>query len=334
MKIHFFQRYHSKENVDTANAMLLLSRLYSYSPTKFFAFLREILPENASVELLFDMQKKSESSVPDATITQASFKVVVETKLKNNFSIPQLQGHLRSFSGEDYKVLLTLDPAKMSDVFKQKVKACVAEYNDANQSNAIHRHLTFEELVNGIAEAIDERDYEMQDVLDDYREYCSASGLIPDSWKRMRVRLSGLTLEINKKLGLYYDGMGRNLSRTQYLGLYNQKSVKAIGKVIAVAVIVRNGDTLDIEEEIGIVTDEMKAQVWRAFDEARNYGYSLANEKHRYSFVEQFYDTDFQKTTKSAPRGSRMFDLCEVLECDALPDTEEIAELLRHRKWE
>jgi len=29
MHIHYFQHYYSKENVDTANAMLLLSRLYS-----------------------------------------------------------------------------------------------------------------------------------------------------------------------------------------------------------------------------------------------------------------------------------------------------------------
>ena len=30
MKIHYFQRYHEKENVATANTMLLLSRLYQY----------------------------------------------------------------------------------------------------------------------------------------------------------------------------------------------------------------------------------------------------------------------------------------------------------------
>lgn len=58
MKIHFFQRYHSKENVDTANAMLLLSRLYSFSPDKFFSFITQILPENANIELEFEMQKK------------------------------------------------------------------------------------------------------------------------------------------------------------------------------------------------------------------------------------------------------------------------------------
>ena len=40
MKIHYFQRYHEKENVATANTMLLLSRLYSYSSDKFFGFLK------------------------------------------------------------------------------------------------------------------------------------------------------------------------------------------------------------------------------------------------------------------------------------------------------
>ena len=129
--------------------------------------------------------------------------------------------------------------------------------------------------------------------------------------------------------------MGRNLSGPQYLGLYNQKSVKAIGKVVAVAVIVQNGNTLDVDAEVGTVTDEMKSQVWLAFEEAKKYGYySLPKERHRYSFVEQFYDTDFQKATKGAPMGSRLFDLCDVLGKETLPDTEEIAEMLRQRKWE
>lgn len=36
MQIHYFQRYHSKENVDTSNTMLMLSRLYNYNADKFF----------------------------------------------------------------------------------------------------------------------------------------------------------------------------------------------------------------------------------------------------------------------------------------------------------
>lgn len=36
MRIHYFQRYHEKENVATANTMLLSSRLYQHSSDKFF----------------------------------------------------------------------------------------------------------------------------------------------------------------------------------------------------------------------------------------------------------------------------------------------------------
>ena len=43
MNIHYFQRYHRKEDVATANTMLLLSRLYSYSPTVFYTFLKNLL---------------------------------------------------------------------------------------------------------------------------------------------------------------------------------------------------------------------------------------------------------------------------------------------------
>ena len=74
MKIHYFQRYHAKENVATANTMLLLSRLYSYSPDKFFKFFRFLNSEYCSTsfnpEIVFTLQEKSIDSIPDAAITQ------------------------------------------------------------------------------------------------------------------------------------------------------------------------------------------------------------------------------------------------------------------------
>ena len=86
MKIHYFQRYHSKENVATANTMLLLSRLYSYSSDKFFRFLKsEFFSDGFEPEIVFTLQEKSEESVPDATITQEGFKLVVETKCQTGF---------------------------------------------------------------------------------------------------------------------------------------------------------------------------------------------------------------------------------------------------------
>ena len=99
MKIHYFQRYHKGEDVATANTMLLLSRLYTYSSKKFFQFLKEqdfgdIVCEP---ELSFVLQDKSEESVSDATITQPSFKIVIETKLTDWFYQEQLIRHLSKF---------------------------------------------------------------------------------------------------------------------------------------------------------------------------------------------------------------------------------------------
>ena len=74
MKIHYFQRYHTKENVSTANTMLLLSRLYQYSPDRFFRFLKQLCyPDSADSfepEIAFEIQEKNEDSIPDAIISQ------------------------------------------------------------------------------------------------------------------------------------------------------------------------------------------------------------------------------------------------------------------------
>jgi len=334
VKIHYFQRYHSKENVHTSNAMLLLSRLYQYSPSKFFDFLGNILPDNADIQLEFNIQDKvSGGTVPDATIGQASFKIAIETKLDGNFTLNQLCGHIGTFKNENYKVLMTLDPNPMHAKFTIQLNQMLAKHNNTANDHVIHRHMTFDEIVSQIADVIDDRDRDIQDVVNDYREYCYSSGLIPNDWKRMRVQLASTTLAVNKTLNLYYDNVARGFSGHKYLGLYSEKSVRAIGKILAIAVIVPIDGSLSIEGEYGAITEEMKARVWKAIDDGKNKGYTLHTSKHRYFFVEEFIDTDFKKITKGAPMGTRMFDLCEVLDEDTLPNTVTIAEELRSKQW-
>ena len=169
MKIHYFQRYHEKENVATANTMLLLSRLYSYSSDKFFRFLKsQYFFDSFNPEIIFTLQEKSIDSVPDATITQESFKIVVETKMSDWFYEDQLFRHLNSFSDEKYKVMITLAPEHMSDKKKSAFEQKLKEYNKQQTHPVIHINTTFEELANAIGDVLDDRDYEIQDVLDDY----------------------------------------------------------------------------------------------------------------------------------------------------------------------
>ena len=142
MKIHYFQRYHAKENVATANTMLLLSRLYSYSPDKFFKFFKLLNSEHLSAvfnpEIIFTLQEKSIDSIPDATITQESFKIVVETKMSDWFYEDQLIRHLNSFKNETYKFMITLAPELMDEDKKENFEKILKEYNQKQNSPVIH----------------------------------------------------------------------------------------------------------------------------------------------------------------------------------------------------
>lgn len=336
MKIHYFQRYHAKENVATANTMLLLSRLYTYSADKFFRLLKsELFSPSFEPEIVFTLQEKNEDSVPDATITQRSFKVVVETKLSDWFYSKQLENHLKAFHDEQYQVLITLAPELMEESKKAAFEERLREYNIGRTVPIQHINTTFERLAEAVRESIDERDYEMQDVLEDYLNYCYSDGLIPisDSWKWLRVQLAGVTFDFNVKENLYYDGMERGFRAHDYLGLYRKKHVEAIGKISAIITGERQEDgEIEYKAEKGQLTEERKEKILRAIEDGKRHGYDLSSQ--RYFFVEQFYETDFQKTTPRAPMGSRVFDLTKVLDTDKIPDMPRLAQELRTRMWE
>lgn len=336
MKIHYFQRYHAKENVATANTMLLLSRLYQYSSDKFFRFLKsEFFSDSFEPEIVFNLQEKSVDSIPDATITQESFKIVVETKMSDWFYSEQLMRHLNSFGDEKYKVMITLAPEIMAEDKKKIFEQQLKEYNSAQSKPVIHINTTFEGIANAIQEVIDDRDYEMQEVLDDYLNYCYNDGLIAvsDSWKFMRMQLAGTTLDFNVSQDIYYDNADRGFRAHDYLSLYKNKSVRAVGKISARITAVDTDNGMQYEVEFGELTEERKQKIADAIIDGVQYGYDIKSSKHRYFFVEKFYETDFKKITPRAPMGTRVFDLTQILETEQLPETEDIAELLKSKTW-
>jgi len=334
MKIHYFQRYHEKENVATANTMLLLSRLYSYSSDKFFRFLKsEFFSDSFEPEIVFNLQEKSVDSIPDATITQESFKIVVETKMSDWFYSDQLLKHLNSFHDEKYKVMITLAPELMNLEKKKDFDEHLKAYNSTQIYPVIHINTTFEKITDAIFDVIDDKDYEIQEVLEDYLNYCYKDKLIivSDSWKRMRVQLAGTTFDFNLNKSLYYDNIDRVARAHDYLGLYKEKSVRAIGKIIAIITAVTTEVGIEYKAELGDLTDEKKQQINEAIEDGKNYGYVL--DATRYFFVDKFYETDFKKITPRAPMGSRVFDLSQILETEQLPETQEIANLLAEKTW-
>lgn len=336
MKIHYFQRYHEKENVATANTMLLLSRLYSYSSNKFFRFLKsEYFAGSFEPELVFTLQEKSLESIPDATITQEGFKIVVETKLTDWFYSDQLMRHLKSFGDEKNKVMITLASEPMSAEKLVDFEKQLKEYNESQTYPVIHINTTFEMMANAIRDVIDDRDYEMQDVLDDYLNYCYKDGLIPvsDSWKYLRMQLAGTTLDFNVNNNVYYDKAERGFRAHDYLGLYKQKSVRAIGKICARITAIETEEGIKYTPEFGELTEGRKQMIAKAMADGDSHGYDLRTIAHRYFFVEQFYETDFKKISSGGSMGTRIFDLTTLLGTEEIPDVEQIAELLRNQSW-
>ena len=278
MKIHYFQRYHEKENVATANTMLLLSRLYSYSSDKFFRLLKsEFFSDSFEPEIIFNLQEKSVDSIPDATITQVGFKIVVEAKMSDWFYSDQLIRHLNSFGDEKYKVLITIAPEYMAECKKEDFKKQLSYYNVGQVYPVIHINTTFEQLANAVQDMIDDRDYEMQDVIEDYLNYCYTDGLIPvsDSWKYLRMQLAGSTINFNIQESVYYDNADRGFRPHDYLGLYKNKSVRAIGKVCARITAVETEGDLEFQTEYGELTEERKNKISLAIQDGDSHGYDL-----------------------------------------------------------
>lgn len=346
MQTHYFQRYHSKENVATANAMLLISRLYLYSSNEFFLFLKQILCEKIqepNIELRVNLQEKGNKSVLDASIVQESFKIAVETKLYNNFYLKQLESHLETLkSGYKYAVLLTLDPQELSLDKEKEIAEMVQIFNEKNQCDIKHIHMTFQRLIETVRSVVNERDTEMIDIIDDFEKYAYSSNLLPDDWKTMRMVLVGTTFDENIDNKLYYHGLERGYSPHKYIGLYKDKSIQAIGEIEAIVA----RDIKDGIAKVKIVQGKMPADGMRRIEKAiedgeKKHGYKLKTEPHIFFLVKNFYQTDFRKVSPGGSIGSKHFDLCEVLVNHTgkskynkeLPETKDIADLLRNITW-
>ena len=223
----------------------------------------------------------------------------------------------------------------MSKDKKATFEKQLKEYNSGQMHPIIHINTTFERLANSVQDVIDERDDEMQDVLDDFLNYCYNDGLIPvsDSWKYMRMQLAGATFDFNVSQNIYYDNADRGFRAHDYLGLYKNKSVRAIGKICAMITAVIINNKIEYQSELGELTEERKEKILLAIQDGDIHGYDLRTKKHRYFFVEKFYETDFKKITPRAPMGTRIFDLSQILAIDVIPNTEEISSLLRTKTW-
>ena len=117
------------------------------------------------------------------------------------------------------------------------------------------------------------------------------------------------------------------------MGLYRDKSVRALGKVVACITAVETENGVKYNTEFGDLTDERKETIAKAMSDGDSHGYDLRRNEHRYFFVDKFYEMDFKKVTSRPPMGTRIFDLTKVLGTEDIPETEELARRLTEETW-
>lgn len=344
-KIHYFQRYSQKENVVTNNTLLLFSRLYNDSPSRFEDFINSLLTNennrvNLEIGLRFRQQEgnKSGSSIPDGSIIQKGMKVLVETKLYDNNDSGQLLRHLDGFDNEDTQVLLLVNATETTPKFNIKVHKLVDEFNETNNKRVEFCSVTFKEVIDALDDVLFDYDVEFNEMLDDYREFCEGQDLLPRHKFIMRAIVAGGSLTDNLKHGVYFDPIERGYSKHRFVGVYKNKSVRGIGELQKVVWADYDQRTeeftkLEIKEGAGLTAEEKNRVIAIMHDALNNNGWDIFT-NHQFFIVDKFVPTNFKKITKYPIQRTKFFDLGSELGLEELPSCVEIAELLKEKTWE
>lgn len=334
-KIHYFQRYTQRENVVTNNTMLLFSRLYHYSPLKFKKFLDTLLEFDIEVGVNFTQQEKNSNSTPDGVITQESFKIAIETKLHNGFGIKQLENHLTSFKDENKSVLIALSNIPMDSGQLKDVRLRVSNFNDENKKNILLISTTFQQIISIFREELSDYDIELNDIIDDYEEFCNNTGLLPKDYPRMLIVPCGSTIKDNIEFKLYYDPAHRSFSRATHIGIYNNKAVKAIGRISNVV----TADYDEEKEELKIIhqdtetSQDQKERIRLIILRAKEtLGWSIAK-GHKFFCFEDMEITNYRKISSGGIMGKRYENLELKTGLGKNATTIEFAEALNNLIW-
>lgn len=337
--LKYFQRYHGKENTHSSNALSLLHMLYDYNPKKFYSTLGALIEsqgdlENAAPSFVVQDTKNGKGSIPDFSIMQHSFKIAVEAK-EGAFNVDQLDRHLKGLSEKGefaYKVLIALSPQNDVQHHLDKLKV--------KYPNICIVHKTYMDFYNTIFGNLHEiKDCSFIEILNEYKDYCELEGLIDYSEDTLMVRSTTDTYDFNFQNGVYYDSTKCTPLGFRYLGLYKEKSVKAIGKItkIVEAHVDETGAVVYGDLMYGrTLTDEDKRKVELAIDDRKN-KYHNETDPHWHFIVEKFVEVVNFRKKKYGLYGKKKFYLKEDFEMNDIAHCtiEDIASAMQdYNKWD
>lgn len=338
-EVSIFQKYTGRENIHSSSALLLIKELYRYNVDYFYKFIKALVDDNSEVNDFLphfrtQITTEKNDTVPDFSITQEGFSIFAEAKeAGNGFNERQLEGHLKVLDKRNgKKILLLLSPSENED------RILLNKFNKSYKDISI-KQISYNKIYQILDEIVDRnKDYSFCDLLDEYNDYCVNEGLIDCAYRIMKVRSVGNTLSFNKKYDLYFDSEGSNVYGFHYLGLYNDKRVKLIGKIKKIVVAKLEDNKLDIKQDVDGCSKDLSPEEESKLLEAINDKdafYNIQNNYKTYFFVEKFVETEFKKTTPRGLFGAKKFDLEKYcLNYNKDMSIEEIANGLKGQEWE
>lgn len=327
-KVTYFQRYSTRENAVTNSTLHLFSQIYQESTDRLKELFCELLGNEISLGVEFVQQERCNNAVPDGYIYQQELHIKIETKVTAGVDVNQLIRHCETFKSSDcqkFLILLTRNEVNDRDLDKVKI--------EAKNRGIVLCKCTFEELCSKLKNYSKEHETHLKNIIEDYISYCNESDLFVDRRKWLSIVPCGSTFELNKTFNMYYQPSDRGYSPQDYLGIYNNKSVKLIGKITAVfdSVIGSSGE-LELSPVIVSTNNSYTNLVYKMIEETnKKLGWGI-RDGHRFYCVDQFYETNFKKTTPRGIMGGRYFDVTDVSK-ESQDDTEKLALILRGKTW-
>ncbi len=326
--IRLFSNYIQRENQTTNYCLLILKLLYEENP-KFLSEVLSLLLLNehlsAAVGVKFSQQNRGKKSVPDGTISQEAFSIVIETKRDNQFNLEQLTRHLESMKEQaGIKVLMALgnfeweepNPEAFQDIDRL-----------AEEMGVAFAAVSFEQFLQALKLSYLPKN--LVDAIADLEEYMNEENLLP-SWKyHLDVVNCRVSFDDVLQHQIYVcpatDG-SYNHRRSLYFGMYRNKRVEQIAKIEAVV-------DLESEETFSIKWKNIDKSDLELVEMARSRRSQIDDSWYpaRVFILADLHPTDFVKASPGGMQSSKQyFDISQLNVMNA----EDLAHKLMGKNWE
>lgn len=324
--IHYFQRYSSRENAVTNNTLLLFAKIYEHSPLQLANLLSEITGENIEIGIDINQQQRMGDSIPDGSIGQRSFKILIETKVDASVDVAQLERHANQFKGEEQKILLLLTKESIEPNRLVNIESRIQSTNPG----VVFSNITFESICIMSKRLFKEHETQINSIIEDYWQYCNDTDLFNQAKYLMRVLPCGVSLTLNAKYGIYYHPSDRGYTEHRYLGVYANKSVQYIWDIQSVFDVIWDGVKLSKQLVNGIDTDKFDQRIIAIIEESKSHCGYYIEEGHRF-FCGEPVKTNFRKVSSGGIQGARIFNIKELIGKPS--SVEEISQKLNFLTW-